>query len=60
MSYTVIATAEDGPVATVAPSVVDALMLARGLTKKDGAEITIAAENGWILTLEELEALAKS
>jgi ribosomal protein L10 len=59
MAYTVIAEAEDGPVATVASSVIDALMLARGLQKKDAIEVTIAAEDGWLLTIEELEELAK-
>lgn len=60
MAYTVIASADQGPVATVAPSVVEALLLARDVTRSSGSDITIAAENGWILTLEELEELAKS
>ena len=59
MSYTVIASAENGPTATVAPSVIDALLLARGLGTDD-ANITIATDTGWILTLDELEELAKS
>ncbi len=60
MSYTVFVDAEDGPVATVAPSVLDALLLARGVKTKDTIGVTIAGEDGWILTLEELEALAKA
>lgn len=59
MSYTVIVEAKDGPVATVAPSVLDALLLARGVASQDNIEVTIAGEDGWILTLEELEALAR-
>lgn len=59
MSYTVIAAAESGPVATVAPSVLDALKLVRDLGR-EGEQITIASDTGWILTVEELEALAKS
>ncbi|MFC3695696.1 hypothetical protein [Chenggangzhangella methanolivorans] len=58
MSYTVIAAAESGPVATVASSVLDALRLVQDL-EKDGDQVTIASDTGWILTVEELEALAK-
>lgn len=58
MSYTVIAAAKSGPVATVASSVLDALRLVQNL-QKDGDQITIASDTGWILTVEELEALAK-
>ncbi|RXF73584.1 hypothetical protein [Hansschlegelia zhihuaiae] len=60
MSYTVIVDAEEGPVATVARSVLDALLLARGLKTEDDDRLTIAADNGWILTIEELEELAKA
>ena len=60
MSYTVIAEHEGGPIATVTPSALDALMLARGLKLDDERSITIAAADGWILTLDELEALTKA
>lgn len=59
MSYTVIAAADSGPVATVTPSVLDALRLVQTLGKT-GEQVTIASDTGWILTVEELEALAKS
>lgn len=58
MAYTVIAAVESGPVATVASSVTDALRLVHDL-EKGADQITIASDNGWILTVDELEALAK-
>lgn len=58
MSYTVIAAADSGPVATVASSVLDALKLVQDL-ERTGEPITIASDTGWILTVEELEELAK-
>lgn len=59
MAYTVIAAAENGPVATVATSVMDALRLVHDL-ERSADQITIASDNGWILTIDELEELAKS
>ncbi|GLK69846.1 hypothetical protein GCM10008179_34840 [Hansschlegelia plantiphila] len=58
VSYTVISQADRGPVATVVPGVIDALALAR--QRESDAQITIAAADGWILTIEELEELAKT
>jgi hypothetical protein len=59
MSFTVIARAEPGPQGIVVPTVVDALALARRLEETAGEEPIIAAEDGWMLTLDELEELAK-
>ena len=59
MAYTVIAAAENGPVATVAASVTDALRLVHDF-ERSADQITIASDNGWILTIDELEELAKS
>lgn len=59
MAYTVIASAESGSVATVASTVLDALRLVHDL-EKEGEQVTIASDTGWILTVDELEALAKS
>ncbi len=59
MAYTVIVEGDDGPTATVVPTVVDALKLIRRL-ERDGTEITVATETGWILTSDELESLAKA
>lgn len=58
MAYTVIAAVESGPVATVAFSVTDALRLVHD-HEKGADQITIASDSGWILTVDELEALGK-
>ncbi|GLK77566.1 hypothetical protein GCM10008171_28200 [Methylopila jiangsuensis] len=60
MPYTVISEAEDGPVTTTAPSVIDALFVAQALSGADPAAIRIAADDGWELTVDELEELARA
>ena len=59
MSYTVISGEEDRVLATVADTIFDALALARK-SARDNDKVTIAADDGWILTLDELEELAKN
>ncbi|HVI28480.1 hypothetical protein [Hansschlegelia sp.] len=60
MSYTVISQAEPSPVATVVPTVIEALSLARELAKQAEDRITIATDSGWMLSLDELEELVKN
>jgi indole-3-glycerol phosphate synthase len=60
MSYTVIAEVDQGPVATVAPTVFDALALARRYAREGDEGVTISTDTGWFLTLDELEELAKN
>jgi hypothetical protein len=60
MHYTVIDTTAAGPQGVVVPTAVDALALARRLEKSGDREPVIAAEDGWLLTIDELEELAKS
>lgn len=55
MSYTIISEGPHAPSATVVDSVLDALKLARHEVEKTGQDVVIAADNGWILTLDELE-----
>ena len=59
LSYTVISEGVGAPSATVVDSVLDALKLAKFEARKSSGEVTIAAENGWILTLDELEDLVR-
>lgn len=60
MAFTVIARTDPGPQGVVVPTVIDALALARRLEETGDPEPIIAAENGWMLTIDELEELAKS
>ena len=58
MSYTVISEGIPAPSATVVDNVLAALRLARS-EERDGHEVTIATDNGWILTSDELEELVR-
>lgn len=60
MSYTVYDTSASTSSATVVSTVTDALALARSVEREGGREPIIAGGDGWILTLDELEELAKS
>lgn len=60
MSYTVFSRASAPSGATVVSSVVEALRLARDLARQGDPEPTVAADDGWFFTLDELEELAKS
>ncbi len=58
MSYTVISEGIPAPSATVVDNVLAALHLARSV-EKDGHEVTIASDSGWILTSDQLEELVR-
>lgn len=60
MTYTIIDTSGARPEGVVVPTVVDALALARRLEREARSEPVIAAGDGWILTIDELEELARS
>jgi hypothetical protein len=59
MTFTVISEGTAGPSATVVESVLDALNLARHQARGAEDQITIATDNGWILTLDELEEMVR-
>jgi hypothetical protein len=59
MSYTVIGQGSAEARGVVVPTVIDALSLARTLGSEDEREPIIFADNGWMLTMDELEELAK-
>lgn len=59
MSYTVFIQENEAPVATTASNVLDALKLVRRY-ERESENIIISAQNGWVLTVDELEELAKN
>lgn len=60
MDYTVFDTSADKPEGIVVPTVTDALAFARLLERKTDKPPIIAAADGWMLTVDELEELARS
>jgi hypothetical protein len=60
MSYTVVSHAKRDPQSVVVITVMDALILARELLEEVDERVTIMTDSGWILTVDELEELAKS
>ena len=59
VSYTVISEGAEAPSATVVDNILDALSLARFEAEKAKKEVTIATENGWFLSLDELENMVR-
>lgn len=60
MTYTIFDTSMAQPEGIVVPTVVDALALARQMEQNAERPPIIAAENGWMLTVDELEELART
>jgi hypothetical protein len=60
MTYTVFDSSAVQPRGIVASTVLDALTLARQLEREAEREPIIASETGWMLTVDELEELARS
>jgi hypothetical protein len=57
--YTVISEGLDAPSATVVENALAALNVARQEAGKSGGEVTITTDNGWFLTLDQLEEMVK-
>ncbi|HVI28629.1 MAG TPA: hypothetical protein VM780_08290 [Hansschlegelia sp.] len=59
MSYRIVATAGQKAAIVSVSSVLDALRVARTHVSDRGLKVTIVAGDGWTLSLEELEELAR-
>jgi hypothetical protein len=59
MSYRIVATAGQKAAIVSVSSVLDALRVARTYVSDRGLKVTIVAGDGWTLSVEELEELAR-
>ncbi|MFD1703083.1 hypothetical protein ACFSCV_08705 [Methylopila henanensis] len=59
MLYTVIFEGDNDPSATVVDGALNALNLAQHEARSKRCEVTIATENGWYMSLDELEELVR-